>query len=167
MKYFCVSESVALYLQKYIQYRKRKVFFGPTGKMPDLIPTMTKHLDEKYLIVVSDVHNDDLMEMFRSRKIQIDKAVMYRTVSNDFSESEPFDYDMLVFFSPAGIAALMKNFPNFEQGETVIGCLGATTARAARDAGLRVDIEVPSPEYPSMTMAIDAYLKENHKRVRK
>ncbi len=167
MKYFCVSESVALYLQKYIQYRKRKVFFGPTGKMPDLIPTMVKHLDEKYLIVVSDVHNDDLMEMFHARKIQIDKAVMYKTVSNDFTESEPFDYDMLVFFSPAGIAALMKNFPNFEQGETVIGCLGATTARAAKDAGLRLDIEVPSPEYPSMTMAIDAYLKENHKRVRK
>ena len=167
MKYFCVSESVALYLQKYIQYRKRKVFFGATGKLSDLIPLMTRHLNEKYMIVVSDVHNEEILSTFQAQKIEINKAIMYKTVSNDFGPDEPFDYDMLVFFSPAGIAALKKNFPNYEQGETVIGCLGANTAQAAREAGLRLDIEVPSPQYPSMTMAIDAYLKENHKRARK
>ena len=167
MKYFCVSESVALYLQKYIQYRKRKVFFGATGKLSDLIPLMTRHLNEKYMIVVSDVHNEEILSTFQAQKIEINKAIMYKTVSNDFGPDEPFDYDMLVFFSPAGIAALKKNFPNYEQGETVIGCLGANTAQAAREAGLRLDIEVPSPQYPSLTMAIDAYLKENHKRARK
>lgn len=167
MKYFCVSESVALYLQKYIQYRKRKVFFGTTGKLSDLASVMAKHAVEKYLIIVSDVHNEDLLDQFTKHKLKVDKAVMYRTVSNDFTEEESFNYDMLVFFSPAGIAALQKNFPDYEQGETVIGCLGANTAQAARGAGLRIDIEAPTPQYPSITMAIDAYLKENHKRVRK
>lgn len=167
MKYFCVSEAVALYLQKYIQYRKRKVFFGATGKIADLVPVMVKHPEEKYMIVVSDVHNQEMMDMFHKNNINIDKAVMYRTVSNDFAPDEPFDYDALVFFSPAGIASLMKNFPNYEQGETVIACLGSSTAQAARDAHLRLDIEVPTPQYPSMTMALDAFIKENHKRARK
>lgn len=167
MKYFCVSESIALYLQKYIQYRKRKVFYGPSGKMPDLVPIMTKHNCEKYLIVVSDVHQPEMMDMFHRHNINIDRAVMYRTVSNDFAQDEPFDYDMLVFFSPSGIASLLKNFPNYEQGETVIACLGNATAQAVRDANLRLDIEVPSPQYPSMTMALDAYIKENHKKARK
>ncbi len=167
MKYFCVSESIALYLQKYIQYRKRKVFYGPSGKMPDLVPIMAKHNSEKYLIVVSDVHQQEMMDMFHQHNINIDRAVMYRTVSNDFKKDEPFDYDMLVFFSPSGIASLLKNFPDYEQGETVIACLGAATAQAVRNANLRLDIEVPSPQYPSMTMALDAYIKENHKKARK
>ena len=167
MKYFCVSEAVALYLQKYIQFRKRKVFFGTTGKMADLIPTMQKHAAEKYLIVASDVNNDETTSLFQSNNLSVNKAVMYRTVSNDFVAGEKFNYDLLVLFTPAGVAALLKNFPNFEQGKIVIGCLGAKTAQAVRDANLRLDIEVPTPQYTSMTMALDAFIKENHRKARK
>ena len=167
MKYFCVSESVALYLQKYIQFRKRKIFFGTTGKMADLIPTMQKHATEKYLIITSDVNNGEIMSLFQANELNVNKAIMYRTVSNDFTENEKFDYDLLVLFTPAGVAALLKNFPNFDQGEIVIGCLGAKTAQAVRDANLRLDIEVPTPQYTSMTMALDAFIKENHKKMRK
>lgn len=110
MKYFCVTEAVALYIQKYVQYRKRKIFFGNTGKIDDLIPSIVKHKAEKYLVPMSDVHNDDVKNLLDKNKIQHTEAVMYRTVSNDFAPDEAFDYDMLVFFSPAGISALKKNF---------------------------------------------------------
>lgn len=158
MKYFCTTESIALYLQKYIVYRKRKIFHGTTGKLDDLIPALTKHNKEKFLYAVSDVHNGDT-SVFDKCKIDYTTAVMYRTVSNDFSEDEPFDYDMLIFFSPSGIDSLLKNFPDFKQDNVKIGCLGAATAKAVKDAGLRVDIEAPSPAVPSMTAAIDNYLK--------
>ena len=132
MKYFCVTETISLYIQKYVQYRKRKVFCGTTGKIDDLLPTMAKHKT----------------------------CVMYRTVSNDFTPEEvkTFDYDMLVFFSPSGIESLIKNFPDFKQGEIAIATFGPTTAQAARAAGLRLDIEAPSEKYPSMTGALQHYL---------
>jgi uroporphyrinogen-III synthase len=167
MKYFCVSESVALYLQRYIHYRKRKVFFGATGKMADLVTIMNKHADEKYLLITSDVQNEETMSTLEKSKIEFVKAVMYRTVSNDFGPDEEFNYDMLLFFSPIGIASLMKNFPNFTQGDIQIGCFGATTAQAVRDAGLRLDLEAPLPGVPSMTMALENFLKEINKKVRK
>ena len=115
MKYFCMTEAIAVYLQKYIVYRKRKIFFGQTGKLDDLVTVIGKHAKEKYLVPVSDVHKDDLLTMLEAKKISFTKAVMYRTVSNDFSKDEKFDYDMLVFFSPSGISSLLKNFPNFKQ----------------------------------------------------
>lgn len=161
MKYFCISETVALYLQRYIQYRKRKVFFSATGKLPELITVLNKHVDEKYLFVTSEVQNEDTTKALDGSKIKYDKAIMYRTVSNDFGTDEKFDYDMLLFFSPAGIDSLLKNFPNFEQGEIQIGTFGPTTAQAVRDAGLRLDMEAPQPGFPSMTMALDNFLKEN------
>jgi uroporphyrinogen-III synthase len=167
MKYFCVSESVALYLQRYIHYRKRKVFYGATGKLAELVTIMNKHTDEKYLLITSDVQNEDTIATLEKLKVPYAKAVMYKTVSNDFGPDEEFNYDMLLFFSPIGIASLLKNFPNFEQGEIQIGCFGATTAQAVRDAGLRLDIEVPLPGVPSMTMALDNFLKENNKKTRK
>lgn len=167
MKYFCVSESVALYLQRYIHYRKRKVFYGATGKMVDLITIMNKHLDEKYLLITSDVQNEETLTLIEKSKIVFDKAVMYRTVSNDFGPNEEFNYDMLIFFSPQGINSLLKNFPNFVQGDIQIGCFGLSTAQAVRDAGLRLDIEAPLPGVPSMTMALENYLKESNKKVRK
>ena len=167
MKYFCVSESVAVYLQRYIHYRKRKVFFGASGKLPDLLTIMNKHLDEKYLLITSDVQNEDTTAILEKLKTTYSKAVMYKTVSNDFGPDEEFNYDMLIFFSPIGIGSLMKNFPNFVQDEIVIGCFGATTAQAARDAGLRIDIEVPSPGIPSMTMGIETFLKEYAKKTKK
>jgi len=167
MKYFCVSESVALYLQRYIHYRKRKVFYGATGKLAELVTIMNKHIDEKYLFITSDVQNEDTLSTLEKLKVPYAKAMMYKTVSNDFSSEEEFNYDMLLFFSPIGIASLIKNFPDFSQGDIQIGCFGATTAQAVRDAGLRLDIEVPLPGVPSMTMALDNFLKENNKKVRK
>ncbi len=160
MKYFCTTESIALYLQKYIQYRKRKIFFSSTGKIADLIPSLTKHKNEKYLYAVSDVHspNDNVLD---GHKINYTRAVMYRTVSNDFGADEPFDYDMLVFFSPQGIESLTKNFPDFKQGDIVIATLGQSTAKAVRDAGFRLDIEAPQPNAPSMPAAIELFLKEH------
>jgi uroporphyrinogen-III synthase len=167
MKYFCVSESVALYLQRYIHYRKRKVFYGATGKLAELVVIMNKHPEEKYLFITSDVQNEDTISTLEKSKITYDKAVMYKTVSNDFGPEEEFNYDMLLFFSPVGISSLMKNFPDFVQGDIQIGCFGATTAQAVHDAGLRLDIEAPLPGVPSMTMALENFLKENNKKARK
>ena len=160
MKYFCVTETIAVYLQKYIVYRKRKVFYGQNGQLDDLVKLVGKHSKEKYLIPVSDVHKDDLMVGLTAKKINYKTAIMYRTVSNNFTKEEKFDYDMLVFFSPSGISSLMKNFPKFKQKDIRIGCFGPTTAKAAVDAGLRLDIEAPTPEAPSMTAALELYLKK-------
>ena len=163
MKYFCTSETIALYIQKYVLYRKRKVFFGSTGKFVDLLPIIVKHSQEKYFIPMSDVHNDEIRDMLDSNKINHTEAVMYRTVSNDFTPDESFDYDMLIFFSPAGIQALKKNFPDFVQGDIAIGTFGPTTAKAVRDAGLRLDLEAPTPASPSMTAALDKFIAERNK----
>ncbi len=160
MKYFCITETVAQYIQKYVQYRKRKVFFGTTGKIDDLLPTILKHKNERYFLPLSDVHSNDFSNLLDSKNIMHSDAIMYRTVSNDFSKDEPFDYDMLIFFSPSGVKALMKNFPDFRQGDIVIGTLGPATAKAVRDAGLRLDIEAPSPQYPSISAAIDDHLRK-------
>ena len=163
MKYFCVTEAVALYIQKYVQYRKRKIFFGATGKIEDLVPSIVKHKTGKYLVPMSDVHNDDVKNLLDKNNIQHTEAVMYRTVSNDFTSDEEFDYDMLVFFSPAGVTSLKKNFPDFDQKEIRIGTFGSTTAQAVRDAGLRLDLEAPTVQAPSMTAALDMFIKENNK----
>ncbi len=159
MKYFCVTESIAVYLQKYIVYRKRKIFFSQAGKVEDLMTPINKHNKETFLVPVSDVHKDDLIHLLEAKKIKHTKAIMYRTVSNDFTPEEKFDYDLLLFFSPAGIASLLKNFPDFEQNDIVIGCFGPTTAKAVKEAGLRLDIEAPNEQAPSMTAALENYLK--------
>ena len=161
MKYFCVTETIALYIQKYVLFRKRKVFFGTTGKIADLLPTMVKHKSEKYFIPMSDVHSDEIQVLMDSKKLQYKEAVMYRTVSNDFTPEETFDYDMLVFFSPSGVNSLMKNFPQFDQDNVAIATFGPTTAKAVKDAGLRLDLEAPTQEYPSMTGALKHYLEAN------
>ena len=161
MKYFCTTEAIALYLQKYIVYRKRKIFYTNTGKIDDLLPFILKHKNENYLYAVSDVHNNDAINILDTNNIKYTRAIMYRTVSNDFTPDEPFDYDMLVFFSPQGIESLLKNFPDFKQGDLKIATLGSTTAQAVKDAGLRLDIEAPSPKAPSMTAALDLFLSEN------
>ena len=165
MKYFCIIESVALYIQKYVQYRKRKVFFGSTGKIDDLVPLMVKHKTEKYLVPMSSVHNDDVANMLNAKNLKHTECVMYRTVSNDFTEEEikTFDYDMLIFFSPTGVKALQKNFPNFVQGDIRIGAFGPATAKTVEDEGLRLDLQAPTPEFPSMTSALKDYLKSNKK----
>lgn len=162
MKYFCVTESISLYIQKYVQYRKRKIFFGTSGKIDDLLPFMLKHKTEKYLIPMSDVHKDDLMHLMDKNALQHTDAVMYRTVSNDLDKKEISDSDMLIFFSPSGISSLLKNFPDFEQGDVQIGTFGTTTAQAVRDAGLRLDLSAPTIQSPSMPAALDMFLKKNN-----
>ena len=160
MKYFCTSEQLALYLQKYTVYRKRRIFFGNTGKLDGLTAAFQRHNKEKYLMVVSDVH-DSNSEILDKLKLNYTNAVMYRTVSNDFSADEKFDYDMLIFFSPSGITSLKKNFPTFEQGDIYIGCFGEKVANAVKEAGLRLDLEAPNEKATSMTSALDIFLKDH------
>lgn len=158
MKYFCVSEQVSLYISKFVQYRKRKNFFPESGKFADLIPIMVKHKSENYFCPLSSVHNDDLANALDEAGLQHDEAVMYYTVSNDFTPDEPLDYNMLVFFSPEGIHSLTKNFPDFKQGDVAIACLGAKTIAAAEEAGLKVNYQ-PTAELRSVPALIEAYAK--------
>lgn len=162
-KYFCTSETIANYLQKYIVYRKRKIFAAPTGKLADLVPAISKHKQEKYLWAVSDVNSGAEEGLLTANKIDFTRAVLYRTVSNDFGEDEAFDYDMLVFFSPQGIESLMKNFPDFKQGDIRIAAFGPATAKSVSDAGLRLDIQAPAPDAPSMPAALEKYLAVSNK----
>ena len=158
MKYFCTSETIANYLQKYIVYRKRKIFASNTGRLSDLVPYLAKHKTEKFLWAVSDVNNGSESSLLESAKINFTRAALSRTVSNDFAPDEAFDYDMLVFFSPQGIDSLLKNFPDFKQDKIAIAALGPSTAKSVTDAGLRLDIQAPAPEAPSMPAAIDRWL---------
>ncbi len=161
MKYFCPIETIALYIQKYVQYRKRKVFFGTTGKIEDLVPVLMKHKAERFLVPLSSVHNGDIQAMLDKCGVSHTECIMYSTVSNDFSAEEKasFNYDMLLFFSPTGVRALKKNFPAFEQKDIRIGAFGKATAKTVVDEGLRLDFQAPSEKYPSMTSALNAYLK--------
>ena len=163
MKYFCVSETISLYIQKYVQYRKRKVFFGTNGKMDTLLPLMIKHKDLKYLVPLSSVHNNEISTLLDNAHLQHTEAVMYRTVSQIFEPGELSGYDMMIFFSPSGIVSLKENLPNFAQGDTQIACFGLATAAAIKEAGLRLDLEAPTPEAPSMTTALEQYLAKTNK----
>ena len=159
MHYYCISEAVGNYLQKYIQYRKRKVFTAENNRFEDLLPAMFRRPNEKYLMVLSDVHNDDDLNMFAENNIKVQPAIMYRTVPIEWDENKPFDYDMIVLFTPSGVSALKKNFPNWEQGDTVIACFGSNTLAAVEENGWRADIKAPTPECPSITTAIKQYLE--------
>lgn len=163
MKYFCITETIALYIQKYVQYRKRKVFFGKTGKIDDLLPTMAKHKLEKYLIPMSDVHDDSVKKLLDTKKLNHTECVMYRTVSNGFTEDEVknFDYDMCIFFSPSGITAFKDTFKDEMNNKVIVGTFGPATAKAAHDAGLEVALEAPTTKHPSMTSALKDYLENN------
>lgn len=163
MKYFCISETVSLYIQKYVQYRKRKVFFGATGKFDSLLPLIIKHRDERFLVPMSSIHTDEIKNILDDNNINHDEVVMYRTVSTLFQPGEIDDYDMMVFFSPAGIDSLLENKPGFEQGDLLIGCFGRTCAQAVRDKGLRLDLEAPTETAPSMIMALEQYLAKASK----
>ncbi len=162
MKYFCPIETIALYIQKYVQYRKRKVFFGTTGKIEDITPLILKHKTDKYLVPLSSVNNGDIKNVLDKCGVHHTECTMYSTVSNDFTqeEKEQFNYDMLLFFSPTGVKALKKNFPDFKQGDIRIGAFGLATAKTVEEEGLRLDLKAPSEKYPSMTSALSAYLRE-------
>ena len=163
MHYYCNSEQVGLYLQKFIQYRKRKVFFPESGnKFEDLLPAMHRRPNEKYLMVLSDIHTQDQINMFASNDIEVQPAIMYRTVTTPWPAEKPFDYDIIALFTPAGAKALKENFPNWEQGETKIAAFGGGTFHALEDAGFRVDIEAgQGKEFASLPMAIADYLEKN------
>ena len=164
MKYFCINEATAYYLQKYIQYRKRKIFFGHQT-IQDLVDVIRKNREEKFLLPAADVHKEKICEFLDVINIKYTKAVMYRTVSADLSDIKNLnDYDVLAFFTPAGIASLKFNFPNFKQGNTRIACFGAATANALKNNGYRLDIYAPNPKNPSMSGALDDYMKESNKR---
>lgn len=160
MQYFCLSETIGLYLQKFIVFRKRKVHFSKTGKIDDLAQVMKKHNTENFLMPIADIHNQDLA-CFTKAKIKLTTAVMYRTVSSEFTPEEIASYDMLVFFTPAGIQSLFDNDPNYEQGDQCIGLFGPQTAKAAEERGLRIDAQGPTPEYPSMAAVLQKYLSDN------
>lgn len=163
MKYFCISEAVALYLQKYVTYRKRKIFFGKQT-IEDLIDPLKKHKGEKFLLPCTDILRDKIPETLEAAKIPFTKATLYRTVASDLSDLEDVYYDMLVFFTPVGIESLFKNFPDFKQNDTVIAAFGPTTANAVIKNNLRLDIHAPMPNAPSMTAAIENFIKERNKK---
>ena len=162
MKYFCISEATAYYLQKYIVYRKRKIFYG-NGKIADLIDIMNKHKDEIFLLPLSAAHKEEIPVLLKEASFQFSKAVLYRTECSDLSDLADVNYDVLVFYSPSGIKSLFQNFPDFEQNDTKIASFGAKTAKAAEEAGLRLDITAPQPQAPSMTMALENFIKEHNK----
>ena len=162
MKYFCTSESVAFYIQKYIVYRKRKIFYGKNS-LSDIEEVLLKNKDEKFLVPLSDNHKPEIPLLLERLKLKFTKAVLYRTVCSDLSDLANIDYDILVFYSPTGIKSLFQNFPNFKQNEIKIASFGDTTAKAVKDAGLRLDIQAPIPQAPSMTMALDIFIKEFNK----
>lgn len=163
LKYFCISESTAYYLQKYVIFRKRKIFHGKQT-FSELMDLIKKHKDEKYLIPCSDLSNDEIPEILTQHKIKHQMAVFYRTVCSDLSDLANVNYDVLVFFSPSGITSLFKNFPKFKQNKTRIAAFGLTTSKAVEDAGLNVDIPAPTPETPSMTMALEKYIEKVNKK---
>jgi uroporphyrinogen-III synthase len=162
MKYFCTSESVAFYLQKYIVYRKRKIFYGKNS-LADIEDILLKNKDEVFLVPLSDAHKQDIPILLDKFNIKYSKAILYRTVCSDLSDLANIDYDILVFYSPSGIKSLLQNFPNFIQNEIKIASFGETTAKAVKEAGLRLDIQAPIPEAPSMTMALDLYIRDYNK----
>ena len=162
MKYFCISEAAAFYLQKYIVYRKRKIFYA-NGTLPDLLDIMKKHKNEKYLLPLSDIHSQEIPKLLDKAGFKYTSAVFYRTVSSDLSDLKEVNYDIIVFFSPSGIKSLFHNFPEFKQNDTRIASFGSSTAQAVKEAGLKLDIEAPTPEAPSMTMALEQYIKNVNK----
>jgi uroporphyrinogen-III synthase len=164
MKYFCINEQTAYYLQKYIQYRKRKIFFGH-GTILDLVDVIRKNKDEKFLLPVSDVHKEQIVDFLDELQINYTKGVFYKTISADLRDIKNLnEYDVLVFFTPAGIKSLKHNFPNFRQGGTRIAAFGHTAALMIKDLGYRLDVFAPNPQNPSMVGALDAYIREANKR---
>ncbi|MCL2414438.1 MAG: uroporphyrinogen-III synthase [Bacteroidales bacterium] len=158
MKYLCTSESTALYMQNYVQYRKRKIFFPKNQTPQAMLDLIHKHRAEKFLFPISNVGRADLPKALEKTKYDVTKVKFYRTVPDDVSDLKMSGFNMLVFFSPIEIKSLLDNFPKFRQGQTVIAAFGSATAEAVEKAGLKLQISAPTPEFPSMTAAIDAYL---------
>ena len=162
MKYFCINEATAFYLQKYIVYRKRKIFYGK-GKFEELTDVLLKHSEEMFLVPLSDMHKQEIPKKLRKYKLKFTAGTFYKTVSSDLSDLADVNYDILVFYSPSGIKSLFQNFPNFQQNEIKIASFGLSTAKAVKEAGLRLDIQAPMPKAPSMTMALENFIEKHNK----
>jgi uroporphyrinogen-III synthase len=165
MKYFCITENVAFYLQKYIVYRKRKIFHGK-AKFQDLIDVIVRHKEDNFFVPLSDPHNAEIPDLLEKNSIKYTIGTLYKTISSHFNNPKEFDYDILVFYSPSGIKSLKENFPEFIQGNIKIAAFGPTTAFAVEQEGLRLDINAPNPKAPSMTMALDFFLKEHNRNIK-
>jgi uroporphyrinogen-III synthase len=165
-KYFCVTEAIAVYLQKYIQYRKRKVFYGESGKDAELFEILNKHIaTEKILFPCTPGHKDVYTEFLKTKQADFKEAVMYESVTSDLSDMKgKINYDMLVLFTPLGVQSLFKNFPDFKQGDLRLGCMGLNTLKAMEENNLRIDLKAPTQETPSIFMAMDAYLSRANKK---
>ncbi|MDR0543746.1 MAG: uroporphyrinogen-III synthase [Odoribacteraceae bacterium] len=165
MKYFCISEAIALYLQKYIVYRKRKIFFGDK-KVEDMVKVFQKHKNEHFLVPLSDVNREDVSGLLDRLHLKYAKAIFYRTVPNDLAKEgfDISDFDVLIFYTPAGIRSLLQNYPDYKQGDAVIAAFGAATAEAAEESGLRLDIKAPTESAPSMIMALEQFVKIHNKK---
>ncbi len=163
MKYFSISESTSYYLQKYVQFRKRKVFHGQQN-FKDLLEIIKKHKDEKFLLPCSDIHKQSLPKLLEDNKVKFTKAIIYRTLASDLSHLKISEYDMIIFFSPSGVKSLIKNFPEYTQGDTRIGVFGPATAKAVKDAGLKLDLNAPTKTAPSMTMALNQFIEKLYKK---
>ncbi len=163
MKYFCQSEAVAYYLQKYVVYRKRKIYVGKRN-FADLSPLIKKYKGESFLLPTTDKLKPEVPETLNGLSVEWKEAIFYRTVISDLSDLANVYYDILVFFSPSGIESLFHNFPDFKQNDTRIAVFGNTTIKAVEEHGLRVDISAPTPETPSMTMALEKYIKDVNKK---
>lgn len=167
MKYFCISESIAFYLQKYIVYRKRKIFHGERS-IEDLTKTLTKHKNEKFLIPLADIHKQSIPALLDKLKLKYTKAILYRTVSSDLSDIKDINnFDILAFYTPSGIKSLLQNFEDFKQNTTKIAAFGPATSKAIVDSGLKLDIQAPMPQAPSMTMALEQFIKKYNKDTKK
>jgi uroporphyrinogen-III synthase len=162
-KYFCVSESTAYYLQKYVQFRKRKIFHGNENSA-ELLTIIKKHAQEKFLLPCTENVKHEIMQLLVANKINFTKAIIYKTVPADITDMDLNAFQMLVLFSPFGVESLYHNYPEYKQGELLISTFGATTANAAKEQGLKLSIEAPTEKAPSMTMALDQFLEKNNKK---
>lgn len=163
MKYFCPNETISLYLQKYIVYRKRKIFFGETGRLSDLVAVAAKpsHAKEQFLIPLNEDYSGELLPLMEAKKLRFSPAIVFRTVSREMPPEMKLDHDVIIFFSPGGIKAVQERFPDFVQGKRLIAAFGPLTKQAIEEAGMRCDIEAPTPEHPSMHDALDHYLAKH------
>ncbi len=167
MKYFCISEATAFYLQKYIVYRKRKIFHGEK-KIEDMTKILQKNKAEKFLVPLSDIHKQSIPDLLDSLNLDYTKVILYKTVSSDLSDLPDINsFDILAFYTPSGIKSLMQNFPNFEQKDIKIAAFGPSTAKAVEEEGLKLDIKAPMPQAPSMIMALEQYVKKFNREVKK
>ena len=166
MKYFCTSEKIALYLQKYIVYRKRKIFFGEAGHIDELVQIMSKptHKSERYLIPVGEDGISPIVDKLKETNLNYTSAVAYQTITRPWDDKPDYSYDLIVFFSPYGITAMEELFPNFDPKKSFFGAFGHLTSEAVKKAGMQLDFVAPTPEYSSMTDALEAFLASHAKK---